>query len=45
VTPEQARAELTVIQSRLPGPAFRPTIDIKMLTLREHLWGNAKTAG
>jgi putative ABC transport system permease protein len=45
VTPEQARAELTVIQSRLPGPAFRPTIDIKMLTLREHLFGNAKAAG
>ena len=45
VTPEQARAELTVIQSRLPVPAFRPTIDIKMLPLRDHLFGNAKAAG
>jgi len=44
VTPEQARAELTVIQSRLPVPAFLPTIDIKMLPLREHLFGNAKAA-
>ena len=42
VTAEQARAELTVIQSRLPVPAFRPTIDIKMLPLRDHLFGNAK---
>jgi putative ABC transport system permease protein len=44
VTPEQARAELTVIQSRLPVPAFRPAIDIKMLPLRDHLFGNAKAA-
>jgi putative ABC transport system permease protein len=45
VTVEQARAELTVIQSRLPVPAFRPTIAIKMLPLRDYLFGNAKEAG
>jgi putative ABC transport system permease protein len=45
VTPERARAELIVIQSPLPVPAFRPTIEIKMLPLREHLFGNAKAAG
>jgi putative ABC transport system permease protein len=44
VTAEQARAELTVIQSRLPVPAFLPTIDIKMLPLRDHLFGNARAA-
>jgi putative ABC transport system permease protein len=43
-TPEQARAELTVIQSRLPVPAFLPTIDIKMLPLRDHLFSNARAA-
>ncbi len=45
VTPEQARADLTVIQSRLPVPPFRPTITLKMLPLRDYLFGNAKMAG
>ncbi|MFZ0592024.1 MAG: ABC transporter permease, partial [Bryobacteraceae bacterium] len=45
VTREQAVADLTVIQSNLPQMAFHPTITIKMLPLREHLFGNAKTAG
>ncbi len=44
VTREQAVADLTVIQSNLPQMAFHPTITIKMLPLREHLFGNAKTA-
>ena len=44
-TLEQANAELTVIQSRLPVPPFRPTIIIKMLPLREYLFGNVRTAG
>jgi putative ABC transport system permease protein len=42
---EQARAELTVIQSRLPVPPFRPTITLKMTPLRTFLFGNVKTAG
>ncbi|HUJ24047.1 MAG TPA: ABC transporter permease, partial [Bryobacteraceae bacterium] len=45
VTREQARAELSVIQSRLPVPPFRPTITLKILPLREYLFGNAKAAG
>jgi putative ABC transport system permease protein len=45
VTSEQAKAELTVIQSRLPIPLFRPTITLKMLPLRDYLFGNAKMAG
>jgi predicted permease len=45
VSPEQARAELTTIQSRLPAPAFRPTIKLKMLPLRAYLFGDAKSAG
>jgi putative ABC transport system permease protein len=45
VTLEQARADLAVVQSRLPLPAFRPTIAVKMLTLREYLFGDVKTAG
>jgi putative ABC transport system permease protein len=40
---EQAKADLTVIQSHLPQLGFHPTITIKMLPLREHLYGNAKT--
>jgi putative ABC transport system permease protein len=44
-TLEQANAELTVIQSRLPVPPFRPTITIKMFPLREYLFGNVRTAG
>lgn len=44
VTREQAIADLTVIQSNLPQMAFHPTITIKMLPLREHLFGSAKTA-
>jgi len=45
VTLEQARADLTVVQSRLPLPAFRPTIAMKTTTLRAHLFGDVKTAG
>jgi putative ABC transport system permease protein len=45
VTLEEARAELTSIQSHLPSPGFHPTITIKMLPLRDRLYGNAKTAG
>jgi putative ABC transport system permease protein len=44
-TLEQARADLAVVQSRLPLPAFRPEITLKMLPLREYLFGNVKTAG
>jgi len=43
-TVEQARADLTVIQSRLPVPPFRPTITLKMMTLRAYLFGNVKMA-
>src|SRR5580693_4177131 len=45
VSPEQAKAEMTVLQSRLPVPPWRPTITLKMLPLREYLFGNVKTAG
>ena len=45
VTLQQARAELTVLQSHLPLPAFRPTISLKMLPLREYLFGDVKSAG
>ncbi len=44
VTLEQARADLAVIQSRLPVPPFRPTITLRMLTLRAYLFGNVKMA-
>ena len=44
-TAEQARADLSVIQSRLPVPPFRPTISLKMLPLRAHLFGDVKRAG
>ena len=43
VSLEQARADLTVIQSHLPQLGFHPTITIKMQPLKEHLYGNAKT--
>ena len=45
VSREQARAEIAVIQSHLPLPPWRPTVTIKMLPLRDFLFGNAKTAG
>lgn len=45
VTMPEARADMEVIVSRLPLPPFRPTITLKMLTLREYLFGNVKTAG
>ena len=44
VTVEQARADLTVIQSRLPVPPFRPTITLIMMPLRAYLFGNVKMA-
>jgi putative ABC transport system permease protein len=45
VTMEEARAEMEVITSRLPIPAFKPTITLKMMTLRSYLFGDVKTAG
>lgn len=45
ITLDQAHAELTVIQSHLPVPPFKPVITIKMLPLREYLFGSVKTAG
>jgi predicted permease len=45
VTLEQAKADLAVIQSRLPVPAFHPTITLKILPLRAHLLGDVKAAG
>src|SRR5262249_42980108 len=47
VRPHQALAELTVIQAALPFP-FRnshPTITLRMLPLRDHLYGDARVAG
>jgi predicted permease len=44
-TPAQARAEMEVLTSRLPLPAFGPTITLKMMTLRSRLFGDAKSAG
>ena len=44
VTLEQARAELTVIQSRLPLPPFRPIISLKILPLRTYLFGDVTRA-
>jgi len=44
ITAQQALAELTVIQAHLEVPAFHPTITIKMETLRDHLFGNIRTA-
>ncbi len=45
ITPQQANADLMVIQSRLPLPPWKPTITIQMLPLSDYLYGNAKTAG
>ena len=45
VTLEQARAELTVIQSRLPVPPFRPEISLKILRLRTYLFGDVTVTG
>jgi putative ABC transport system permease protein len=45
ITVNQAVAELTVIQSRLPVPPFRPTISLKILPLRTYLFGDMTTAG
>ncbi len=42
---EEARAELESIQSHLPALAAHASITIKMLPLRERLYGNAKAAG
>ncbi len=44
VTRQQANADLTVIQSRLPQPPWTISITIQMLSLKDHLYGNAKTA-
>ena len=44
VSLERARAELDAIQSHLPLPPFKPTIVIQMMTLRDHLYGNAARA-
>lgn len=45
VSRERAHAELNAIQSHLPLPPFRPTITIRMMTLRDHLFGNGARAG
>lgn len=44
VTLQQATAEMTVIQSRLPVPPFRPEITLKIMPLRDYLSGDVKTA-
>lgn len=43
-TLEQARAELTVIQGRMPMLPFRPTITLKMMPLRTFLFGDVAAA-
>jgi putative ABC transport system permease protein len=45
VTRAQARGDLSAIQAHLPLPPFHPTITIKLLPLRDHLFGNAKLTG
>ena len=47
VSLERARTEITAIQSHLPWAlsAFKPTIIIRMMPLRERLFGNAARAG
>jgi putative ABC transport system permease protein len=45
VTLDQATAELDVINSRLPHPPWSLRITIDMQPLRDHLYGNAKSAG
>jgi putative ABC transport system permease protein len=42
VTDEQARQNLMAIQAHLPLPPWSPTILIKLIPLRDHLFGNAK---
>jgi putative ABC transport system permease protein len=44
VTASRALAELTVIEERLEPLPFHPTITIKAEPVREHLFGNLKTA-
>lgn len=43
VANEQARQDLMAIQAHLPLPPWSPTITIKLIPLRDHLFGNAKT--
>jgi putative ABC transport system permease protein len=45
ITIDQASADLGVIQSRLPLPPFRPTISLKIMSLRTYLFGDVTTAG
>jgi len=45
VTIEQANSELMVILSHLPQPPWVFTITIRMLALKNYLYGDAKTAG
>jgi predicted permease len=45
VTKEQARQDLIAIQAHLPLPPWSPTVTIKLLPLRDHLFGNAKVTG
>jgi putative ABC transport system permease protein len=45
ITRDQAGGDLGAIQAHLPVPAFHPTITIKMLPLRDHLFGSAKIIG
>jgi predicted permease len=42
VTGERARQDLMAIQAHLPEPPWNPTITIKVISLRDHLFGNAK---
>ncbi|HEY3938159.1 MAG TPA: ABC transporter permease [Bryobacteraceae bacterium] len=42
VTNERARQDLMAIQAHLPLPPWSPTITIKLIPLRDHLFGNAK---
>jgi putative ABC transport system permease protein len=42
LTREQARQDLTAIQVHLPAPPWSPTITIKLIPLRDHLFGDAK---
>lgn len=42
VTNEQARQDLMRIQAHLPEPPWSPTITIKLIPLRDYLFGNAR---
>ncbi len=42
VTKEGARQDLTAIQAHLPVPPWSPAITIKLIPLRDHLFGDAK---